>query len=298
MGDNYSSRRESNIIRNKGFRNLVLALCGLVLFLLSMNGVIENSIGRLLRIEKVSESSQEFLEKSLVTAMGHFTALSAIKGGLYVIRDTSIFGVSVGKIVSPLSDTIHFIWKLFGWAMLIIVGQMALLNFFRIVGIRVFFASGALVFALSFNSIEFLKDLGISLMIVGFIFYSFMPFSIYMGKVMFEKNAESANKALEKDLEEVKDKVSGIKLLTFKNLRPSRIKEAFFNIGGGLSEGVNILVRNLVRYLGNLMIMFVITPLFFYGVIYFAIKGILSKVGMSRISIRVDERLVGVLERK
>lgn len=175
MGDNYSGKRESNIFRNKGVRNLVLTLCGLVLFLLSMNGVIENSIGRLLRIERVSESSQEFLEKSLVTATGHFISLSAIKGGLYVIRDTSIFGVSVGKIVSPLSDTINFIWKLFGWAMLLIVGQ----------------------------------------------------------------------------------------------------------IGGGLSEGVNILVRNLVGYLGNLMIMFVITPFFFYGVVYCLIKRILSRVGIS-----------------
>lgn len=199
MGDNCLGRRGLHIFRNKGVRNLVLALCGLVLFLLSMNGIIENSIGRLLRIESVSESSQEFLEKSLVTAMGHFTALSAIKGGLYVIRDTSIFGVSVGKIVSPLSDTIHFIWKLFGWAMLVIVGQMALLNFFRILGIRVFFAAGALVFGLSFNSIEFLRDLGISLMIVGLIFYSLMPFSVYMGKVMFEKNADSLNEALEKN---------------------------------------------------------------------------------------------------
>ena len=79
MGDNYSSRRESNIFKNKWWKNLVLALCGLVLFSLSMNGVIENSIGRLLRIERVSESSQEFLEKSLITATGHFATLSAIK---------------------------------------------------------------------------------------------------------------------------------------------------------------------------------------------------------------------------
>jgi hypothetical protein len=289
MGDNYSGRRELYIIRNKGVRNLVLVLCGLVLFLLSMNGVIENSIGKVLRIERVSESSQEFLEKSLITAMGHFAGLSTIKSGLYVIRDTSILGVSVGKIVSPLSDTIHFIWKLFGWAMLIIIGQMALLNFFRIVGIRVFFAAGALVFALSFNSIEFLRDLGISLMIIGFIFYSLMPFSVYMGKVMFEKSAEAANETLEKNLEEVKDKVSGIKLLTFKNLRPSRMKEAFFNIGGGLSEGLNILIKSLMVYLGNLMIMFVITPLFFYGMVYCLIKRVLSCIGMSRISMKVDE---------
>ena len=98
---------------------------------------------------------------------------------------------------------------------------------------------------------------------------------------MFEKNAKSVNEALEKDFDRVKAQMSDIGGFSLKNFKVSKVKDIFCNIGGGFSEGVNILVRSLVGYLGNLMIMFVVTPLFFYGVIYFVIKRILSKVGIS-----------------
>ena len=53
-------------------KNWILSIAALVLFYLSVNGVIERTVGSILMVEKVYRVDQEFLNRSLVTAMGHF----------------------------------------------------------------------------------------------------------------------------------------------------------------------------------------------------------------------------------
>jgi len=64
-----------------------------------------------------------------------------------------------------------------------------------------------------------------------------------------------------------------------------------------LSEGLDGVIHSLVRYCTNLVIMFVITPLFFYGLIYLLMKKSLDYIGMGSISIKVDEGLLRVLKK-
>ena len=65
----------------------VMTLGALALFALAIYGVIENTLGDVLRLDKISQANEKFLEKSLVTAMGHFAALSVAKGGLAAVSD-------------------------------------------------------------------------------------------------------------------------------------------------------------------------------------------------------------------
>jgi len=64
-----------------------------------------------------------------------------------------------------------------------------------------------------------------------------------------------------------------------------------------LSEGLDGVIHSLVRYCTNLVIMFVITPLFFYGLIYLLMKKSLDYMGGSSISLKVDEGLIRVLKK-
>ena len=64
-----------------------------------------------------------------------------------------------------------------------------------------------------------------------------------------------------------------------------------------LSEGLDVLIHSLVKYFSNLLIMFVLTPLFFYGLIYLLVKRSLDAVGMDRVSVKVDEGVIKALKR-
>jgi hypothetical protein len=275
----------------------VMTLGALALFALAIYGVMENTLGGILRIEKISKANEQFLEKSLVTAMGHFAALSIAKGGLAAVSESAPFGFAVGKTVSSASETIHFIWKLFGYSMVSITGQMAILQFFSLIAIKVIFAAGALVFTLSFNVIGVLRRAGLALMIVGLVLYGLMPCSIYVGKVMFEKNSKATNEKFSEDLEAFKDQVANVEIFTLSNLNPDQTKETISSVGNTLSEGLDVLIHSLVKYFSNLLIMFVLTPLFFYGLIYLLVMKSLNSIGMGRVSVKVDESLIRALRR-
>ena len=275
----------------------VMTLGALALFALAIYGVIENTLGDVLRLDKISQVNEQFLEQSLVTAIGHFAALSVVKGGLAAVSESAPFGFAVGKIVSSASETVHFIWKLFGYSMVSITGQMAILQFFKLIAIRVIFAAGALVFALSFNVIGVLRRAGLALMIVGLVLYGLMPCSVYVGKVMFEKSNKGANVKLSEDLDEFKDQVTSVEIFTLSNLNPNQTKETISSVGVTLSEGLDVLVHSLVKYFSNLLILFVLTPLFFYGLIYLLIKRSLDAIGMGQVSVKVDEGVIRALKR-
>ena len=275
----------------------VMTLGALALFALAIYGVIENTLGDVLRLDRISQVNEQFLEQSLVTAIGHFAALSVVKGGLAAVSESAPFGFAVGKIVSSASETVHFIWKLFGYSMVSITGQMAILQFFKLIAIRVIFAAGALVFTLSFNVIGVLRRAGLALMVVGLVLYGLMPCSIYVGKVMFEKNSKAANEKLSEDLEAFKDQVANVEIFTLSNLRPDQAKETISSVGTTLSGGLDVLIHSLVKYFSNLLIMFVLTPLFFYGLIYLLVKKSLDSIGMSQVSVKVDEGVIRALRR-
>ena len=139
--------------------------------------------------------------------------------------------------------------------------------------------------------------MGVSLMVMGVILYAVVPYSIYVGRVLFEKNDTTANQMLSESLEAFKDQVSCVKLATVGKRDPSEGKKAIHIIIATLSEGLDSLIHSLVRYLCNLVIMFLITPLFFYGLIYLLMKKSLDYIGMSSVSIKVDEGLIRVLKK-
>ena len=263
----------------------ILALC---LFFLAVNGVLEKSISPLLRIDQVIEADQEFLKKSMVSSVKHFIVLSTCKGGLAAIRDSTFLGIALGKVVTPFSETVNFLWKIFALSMISITFQLSLLKFFNLISLNILFSSGAIIYAVSFGYIEILKRIGAALMISGLVLYILVPYSVYTSKILFEKNSEAVNVQLNKDLRTFKQGVDDIKLFSFRNFLPGNARR----IKASLSKKLNIVFASLSKYFINLLIMFIVTPVFFYSIIYFVIRKILDCVGAQHVIVKIDEGVV------
>ena len=283
--------RESGILQSG-----IIFVVFLLIFLFSINGVLEKTVGNVIMVEKVSEQNQQFLKRSLLSAVGHFAVLSLAKGGVSVISDMDIdigfmgTGASfpIGKIFSGISETLDAIWRFFGYSMASITAQMAILKFFKLVSFKILVPIGALLIAVSAIGFRVLRKPGTALIIVGFILYALMPYTVYVGKFLFEESNMESSIALSEDLGVLKEKVTDIDIVSKKNLSLSGIKGTFEDISTSLSQSVDVVLSATVKYFSNLVIMFIITPLFFYGVIYISIKKTLAYVGMEDVSERVD----------
>ncbi len=275
-------------------KNWIITLIGFTLFTLIINGFLEN-IGQFIGIEKIYAESMLFLRESLVTSLEHFATLSVIKGLTAAISNTSPLYIAIGKIISPIAETINFLWRIFGFSMISITCQMAILNFSTVVS-KYIFITGTL--SLLFNFVDTFKKIGGALMLIAVILYLAMPCSIYSGKLMFESNSKIVNSRLTKDLEQFKNQIDNVKIFSLSNLKLfSKPKETVNSIGGSLSEKLDALIHSFIRYFSNLLIMFVITPLFFYSIMYLLIKGILCTIGMGKTSVIVDAGIIKALKR-
>ncbi len=288
--------RESGILQSG-----IIFVVFLLIFLFSINGVLEKTVGNVIMVEKVSEQNQQFLKRSLLSAVGHFAVLSLAKGGVSVISDMDIdigfmgTGASfpVGKIFSGISETLDAIWRFFGYSMASITVQMAILKFFKLVSFKILVPIGALLIAVSAIGFQVLRKSGTALIIIGFILYALMPYTVYVGKFLFEESNMESSIALSEDLGVLKEKVTDIDIVSKKNLSLSGIKGTFEDISTSLSQSVDVVLSATVKYFSNLVIMFIITPLFFYGVIYISIKKTLAYAGMEGVSERVDTGISG-----
>ena len=288
--------RESTILQNG-----LIFVGFFLIFLLSITGVLEKTVGNIIMVERVSEQNQQFLKNSLSSAVGHFAVLSLAKGSVSVLSNMDIdigfmgTGASfpIGKLFSGISDTLDAIWRFFGYSMASITVQIAILKFFKLVSFKILVPIGALFIAVSAIGFRILRKFGAALIIVGFILYVLMPYTVYVGKFLFEESNMESSIVLSEDLGVLNEKASDIDIVSKRNLSLSGIKGTFEDISSSLSQSVDVVLSATVKYFSNLIIMFIITPLFFYGVIYISTKKVLAYVGMEHVSERLDTGIIG-----
>jgi hypothetical protein len=302
--DSFPGILSTNRVQSGGsgiLKSGLIFLIFFLIFILSITGVLEKPVGKIILVEKVSEENQEFLKSSLASAVGHFTALTMAKGGLSVISNMDLdvkpvgagVGIPIGKAFSGLSETLDAIWRFFGYSMVSITAQMAILSFFKLVSFKILVPIGALLVAASALGFLAIRRFGVALIIVGVILYALMPYTVYVGKFLFEESNMESSIVLSEDIGVLKERVSDIDIVSKKNLSPSGVRDTFADIGASLSQSIDVVLSATVKYFSNLIIMFVLTPLFFYGVIYVGTKKILTYVGMDHASERMDNAIIG-----
>ena len=297
----FSSSLPVQVRKSPIWQNGIIFIVFLLVFLFSITGVLEKTVGNVIMVERVSELNQQFLKRSLGSAVGHFAVLSLAKGGVSVLSNMEIdigfmgTGASIpfGKLFSGISETLDALWRFFGYSMASITAQMAILKFFNLVSFKIFVPIGALLIAASAIGFLVLRKFGVAVIIVGFILYALMPYTVYVGKILFEESNMESSIVLSEDLGVFKEKVSDIDIISKKNLSLSGIRGTFEDISSSLSQSVDVVLSATVKYFSNMIIMFIITPLFFYGVIYVSTKKILAYVGMEYVSERLDSGIAG-----
>jgi hypothetical protein len=292
-----SSMKSIQTKNGTALRSGILFTVFMLIFLLSISGIMEKVAGNIIMVERVSELNQQFLKTSLGSAVGHFAVLSLAKGSVSVLANIEVdvkpvgvgVGIPFGKVFSGVSETLDALWRFFGYSMVSITAQMAILKFFNLVTFKIVIPIGALFIAISAIGFQALRRFGAALIIIGFILYVLMPYTVYVGKFLFEQSNMESSVILSEDLGVLKEKVSDIDLLAQKNLTSSGIKETLDDISISISQSVDVVLSATVKYFSNLIIMFIITPLFFYGFIYISTKKLLAFVGMEETAASVDQ---------
>ena len=287
------------------YKSMMTILIFSLLFLLSINGLTEKAIDHALQLNRVSKANEEFSKRSLVSATGHFAAMSATKGFLTVISGTDLKlapvgvggGIPVGKLLEPAVDSVDALWKFFGYSMVSIVTQMTLLKFLKLLSIKVLVSLGSVLVVASIFSFSKLLKFGYAFVLVGFILYVLAPYTVFSGKVLFEESNIVASATLSEDIGVLKEKISDIDIFAKENLSIKGAKGTFMEILLAMSNAFDIVLNGAIKYFGNLIIMFILLPLFFYGLIYLTIKQTLSYIGMQDFSQRMDISIIAIAKK-
>jgi len=200
--------------------------------------------------------------------------------------------IPVGKLLEPTVDSVDALWKFFGYSMLSIITQMTLLKFLKMLSVKVLVSLGSILVVVSIFSFPQLRKFGYAFVLVGFILYVLTPYTVFSGKVLFEESNIVASATLSEDIGVLKEKISDIDIFSKENLSITGAKATFMEMLSAMSNAFDIVLNGAIKYFSNLIIMFIIVPLFFYGLIYLTIKRILSYLEMNDFSQQMDSSIL------
>lgn len=274
---------------------LLVFIVSAALFFASITNGLEDFLTELLWLDAVEAANDEFLSESLTSALKNFTALSLVKGIVAYLSTMEIgfeivltMKTQLGKLLLPLSDLVNDIWTFFTYSIASITAQITLLKFFKLFAIKLLVPIGAVAIAISsFAFRNVLRKYGTALIISGLFLYTAMPYTVLAAKTIFEEASITATTEMAEELGVIKVEMEDL-----------RRKEGFF---GSLKErvklavtgGVERLTSSVVTYFGKILIMFVIMPLFFYGLLYIFIKQMLSQIQNKDLDSNFDDMLLG-----
>jgi hypothetical protein len=271
---------------------VIKILAAAILLYLSLNGILENKICQYVPVQQVIQADQDYLRQSLKSAGAHFAILSGLKASLTMINDSEIFGIAVGRVVNPFKETINFLWRALGLCIVSMTLQMGLLTFFQIIGIRVIFTIGAAIYIIGLGIFDLPRKVGIVCMLTGLLLFVGVPANIYLSKIIFEKSSIAASENLEQSLEDFRCRVNKVKLFSIKNLWPKYARKTAEQIRKSLSAGLNLVISAMIKYFTHVFLIFLVSPLLFFGFLWLIIKRLLDCIGAQPVIVKIDEGVV------
>ena len=124
-----------------------------------------------------------------------------------------------------------------------------------------------------------------------------MPYNIYLSKIIFEKSSIAASENLEQSLEDFRNRVNKVKLFSIKNLWPKYARKTAEQIRKSLSAGLNLVISAMIKYFTHVFLIFVISPLLFYLVLYLTIKKSLDFIGAPTFVLKLDEKIIRAVKK-
>lgn len=273
---------------------LLVFIVSSFIFFISLTNGLEDFLSELLWLDAIGDANNEFLSESLASSLKNFAAVSLAKGIIAYLSSIEFgleFGFSVkakfGELLLPLTDLINDIWTFFTYSIASITAQITLLKFFKLFAIKLLVPIGAMATAISsFAFRDVLRKYGTALIVSGLFLYAAMPYTVFAARTIFEETSIAAATEMAEEL--------GVIKIEMEDLRQ---KDGFF---GSIKErlklavtgGVERLTSAVVTYFGKLLVMFVIMPLFFYGLLYIFIKQMLGRIQDKGLDSGFDDMLL------
>lgn len=287
------------ILDSNAAKPVLVFLISILLFFASLTSGLEDFLTELLWLDAVEEANKEFLNESLASSIKNFAAVSLAKG-IVAYLSTIEFGVQFGivmkaqfgKLLLPLSDLINDIWTFFGYSIASVVGQITLLKFFKLFAIKLLIPIGAIVTAIStFAFRDVLRKYGTALIVSGLFLYAAMPYTVFAAKTIFEETSIAATIEMAEEIGVIKVEMQDLR--REGGILGAWKEQAKLMVTGGVERLTSV----VVIYFGKLLVMFVIMPLFFYGLLYVFIKQMLSRIQENDLDSKFDDMLLGLTKK-
>ncbi|MES0491663.1 MAG: hypothetical protein ABUK01_16825 [Leptospirales bacterium] len=279
-----------------GRKSLTGAFAALII-ILCLNGVLQSTLDTVFFLDKIQAGNDDFLKTSFGMATKYFASLSIVKGILAIISSTQLNLVvvksDIGKIFISIEQTIDAIWQFFGYSMVSITVQMVLLKFFKYISLKILAPVGAFFIGISIFNLKMLRKLGLLLIATGLILYIAMPFTIYTSRAMFDEFAMDTSMDLDEKIGILKLETNDLSHGITTDVQIKQ-KGMFVNklesFKAAINGSVDIMTTAAIKHLGTLMIMFIVTPLFFYGILYLVYTRVRNYIeGDDAMPDRIDE---------
>jgi len=259
-----------------GRKSLTGALAALII-VLCLNGTLQSLFDTVFLLKKIEAGNEEFLKTSFEMATKYFAGLSVVKTILAIIGSTQINLVfvksDIGKLFTSVEQTVNAIWQFFGYSMASITVQMVFLKFIKYFSLKILAPIGAFFMGISIFNLKMLRKLGLLLIGTGLILYVAMPFTIYTSRAMFDDFAMETSIDLDEKIGILKLETSDISQgistdMDSKDKGKGLFANKLNSVKAFINGSVDIMTTAAVKHLGTLFIMFIVTPLFFYGILY------------------------------
>lgn len=280
----------AKFLDSKIAKPIAIFLFSFLILIASLSPALEGALNFLLWLDNIEKINNQFLMHSLGSASSHFAVFSGAKAVIDTMASTKagFLGatINLGELLSPVRGIIDSAWKFFGYSIFSIVLQITILNFVKTIALKILVPAGAVFLAAStFTYKRILQKIGVIAILSGLILHIALPYSVFLGKIMFEETNVSTSVKLAENAGILKESLAEIKL--FEN-KTARAKSA----NNLASNTINLITSAANSYFTNILVLFVITPLFFYGLIYIAFKESLAYLDEEKIANEFDDKLL------
>ena len=221
-------------MRKQDLKNAAIAVILLMGVLLGGSGYIDVPINAL-GMERLAESNDRYLERSMDKAVNGFLILSGIKTGLAVIEGSEVgvgFNLELGDIVQSVYDYVDIAWKT-----ALAGGTVVLLTRLVLQAVRMvdhwcftFTAAALLLYGLlrwflpaAVKSARLLREAAYFLLIATIVTYLVFPFSIAGAAYLSEKITGPLIEESQRSFESIKEEFSSDNIS--RRLFPDEVKE-------------------------------------------------------------------------
>lgn len=244
----------------------------------------------------VQERNQAFLEDSMRQAVAWGVGVAGARGVIAVLASVDVGPVRLGAVLDPVADILGDLMEFIALSAGLVVAQMAVLAFIKLVALKYVLALGALSSALDYRRGSFFGTAGYALIAFGVILYIAYPIALHAGASAHEAHHVRASARLGENVGILKEQATDLRAdLTDGPL--TEIAPKAEAAASAISAGVRLTWESLVDVAVGFVIMFVLTPLLALGGVYMLARHALASINATRAGAALEGAVGGTVRR-